>query len=41
MSMAQGTRFEALDGSILIEPKKKNGRKKDCKIGRNLGLVIG
>jgi hypothetical protein len=28
MSMAQGTRFEALDGSILIERKKINGRKK-------------
>jgi hypothetical protein len=28
MSMAQGTRFEALDGSILIEQKKINGRKK-------------
>jgi hypothetical protein len=42
MSMAQGTRFEALDGSILIEPKKKKKwKEKDCKIGRNLGLVIG
>ncbi len=38
MSMAQGTRFEALDGSILIEPKKiKMGRKK---IARYVGTLV-
>jgi hypothetical protein len=36
MSMDPGTRFQALDGN----PQKK-WKEKDCKIGRNLGLVIG